>query len=205
MTIPNRRLIVIRVDAGDPFGTLRHELAHLAFHLTVSQRVPLWFSEGYAVVASGELSRFAELQVNLAVALGRVPSLAGLERALRGEAGAAGAAYALSGVAVSEVARRHPTGTLKPIIDRLIEGEPFPQALLAATGLDPEAYGEAWHRAVRQRYNLGVWVLAGGGWMLLVVVLAVGSAWRRRRDAPRRAALDEGWAAPEDDEGVESR
>ena len=87
LTVASRRLIVIRADAGDPVGTLTHELAHLALHSRIRSRVPLWFSEGYAVVASGEQDRLAALQLNLAVALGRVPSLGGLDAALPGLGG----------------------------------------------------------------------------------------------------------------------
>jgi hypothetical protein len=38
--------------------------------------------------------------------------------------------------------------------------------------------------------------LTGGAWLLLAGVLAFLAAIRRRRDAPRRAALDEGWIIP---------
>jgi hypothetical protein len=204
LTLPARRLIVIRVDAGRPFATLRHELAHLAFHLRVAGRVPLWFSEGYAVMASGELDRLAGLQVNLAVALGRIPTLSGLDQALRGNAGDAGTAYALAGVAVAEISRRHPSGSLDAMMGRLVDSVPFGSALLASTGLDLEGFGDSWRKTISKRYNLGLWALAGGGWVIVLVALGIGSVRRRRRDAPRRAALDEGWTVTPDDGTVET-
>ena len=118
LTVPSRRLIVIRVDAGRPFSTLRHELAHLALHTRVPTRVPLWFAEGYAALAAGEHGRLNSLQLNLAVAVGRVPGLGELDAALRGSTADAGTGYALAASAVAEIARRHPTGELAPMIDR---------------------------------------------------------------------------------------
>jgi hypothetical protein len=198
LAVPGRRLIVIRRDAADPFKTLRHELAHLALHTRVRGRVPLWFSEGYAALAAGEHGRLDALQLNLAVALNRVPTLEGVDAALRGTSADAGIAYALAADAVADVARRHPTRSLAPLLGRLGEGEPFGPALLASTGLDLDRFGERWQRAVRGRYNLGIWTLTGGAWLFLAAVLAFLAALRRRRDAPRRASLDTGWVIEED-------
>lgn len=200
LTVPSRRLIVIRVDAGNPYATLRHELAHLAFHTVVRSRVPLWFSEGYAVLASGEHGRLNALQLNLAVALGRVPGLGELDAALRGTTGDAGAAYALAAAAVADVAARHPEGTLDQMIERLAAGMPFEEALARSTGLDLPRFAEQWHRDVRRRYNIGLWLFAGGAWAVVALLLAVAAAHRRRRDAPRRAALDVGWPLPPPEE-----
>jgi len=200
LTVPSRRLVVIRFDAGTPIKTLRHELAHLALHTAVPVRVPLWFSEGYAAVAAGEHGRLDGLQLNLAVALGRVPGLRELDGALRGTASDAGAAYALAADAVLEVGRRHPSGSLEPLLTRLRAGEGFDAALVASTGLAPDRFDERWQRAVRRRYNLGIWTLTGGAWVVVVLVLAVLLSARRRRDAPRRAALDEGWVLPPPEE-----
>lgn len=196
LTVPSRRLVVIRVNAGNPHQTLRHELAHLALHSRVRTRVPLWFSEGYAALASGEHGRLDALQLNLAVALGRVPTLPRLDAALRGAAADAGPAYALAASAVADIARRHPTGSLEPILGRMSQGEPFPEALLAATGLDPAAFGDQWYLGIRRRYNLGIWAVTGGAWALLAVVLVFLVAIRRQRDRVRRAALDHGWPLP---------
>lgn len=200
LTVPSRRLVVIRADAGDPFGTLRHELAHLALHTSIRSRVPLWFDEGYAVVAAGEHNRMAALQLNLAVAMGRVPTLPLLNASLRGGAGDAATAYALAGSAVADLQRRHPTGSLEPLLNRLRAGERFDDALRLTTGLDAERFGESWHIAVRRRYNLGVWTLAGGGWVILALLMGFAAGWRRHADAPRRAALDVGWSLPEPDD-----
>ncbi len=200
MTLPARRLVVIRADGGDPFGTLRHELAHLALHTVVPGRVPLWFDEGYAVVAAQEHGRLAALQLNLAVAMGRVPTLRQLDADLRGASDDAAAAYALAGSAVGELQRRHPQNSLEPLLGRLRDGVGFDAAVLATTGLDLERFDEVWHRSVRRRYNLGVWAATGGAWVVLALLLGFAAAWRRHADVPRRAALDEGWTLPPDDD-----
>jgi hypothetical protein len=200
LTIASRRLVVIRADAGTPRATLIHEMAHLAFNTVVHTRVPLWFSEGYAALAAGEHGRLDALQLNLSVALGNVPGLGELNAALRGSAGEAGAGYALAASAVADIARRHPDGTLNAIIGRLRDGMPFDEALLRSTGLDHLSFAEEWHKAIRRRYNFGVWLIAGGAWAIVALVLGFLLASRRRRDAPRRAALDENWPLPPTDD-----
>lgn len=202
ITLPDSRTIIIRLDAGDPFRTLRHELAHVVLHRSIKERVPLWFDEGYAVVAAGEFDRLALLRMNLAVAMGRIPGLRTLDGQLRLGGPKTEAAYALAGSAVMELARRNPTGRLHPLMLRLREGTSFDEAVLATTGLTLDRFDEAWQAAIRRRYNWAVWLMAGGAWGLLTVVLLWARATRRHREAPRRAALDEGWVIPDDDEEI---
>ncbi|HEX5003731.1 MAG TPA: hypothetical protein VFV65_00340 [Gemmatimonadales bacterium] len=193
---PARRTIVLRADAGDLAGTLRHELAHLVLHQSVRGRVPLWFDEGYATMASGQWDVLDRLGLNLAVARGALPGLRGLDAELRASQLSADAAYALSATAVMELARRNPTGTLEPLFARLGRGERFDDAVLATTGLTLDRFDEAWRRSVRRRFGLVTWTVGTGIWLLMALVLAVAYESRRRRDAPRRAALDAGWEMP---------
>jgi hypothetical protein len=209
-TFPDMHLVVLRLDAGDPYQTLRHELAHVVLHREVAVRMPLWFDEGYAVVAAHEYGRFAILRLNLAVATGHVPELDDVDAALRGSDVDAETAYALAGSAVVELGRQTHTGKLSDVLDLLREGMPFDSAVVHATGFTVEQFDEVWQRRVRHQYNWLVWIEAVGLWFLLSVVLAWASATRRRREAPRRAALDEGWPDPPPDnetitiQGVES-
>ena len=204
IAVPGARTILLRADEGDLVRTLRHELAHLALHEAVAVRVPLWFDEGYASWAAGEWDRLGTLELNLAVVRGAVPTLTGLDGALRGSASTADAAYALAVSAVTELARRNPTGTLTPLLRRLESGEDFDAAVLATTGLSVGRFEQEWQRTVRRRYTLGNWLIAGGGWLIVALLVAVQVRRRRRMDRVRRAALDDGWdVEPETEQGPE--
>jgi hypothetical protein len=179
-------------------------LAHLTLHRMVRVRVPLWFEEGYAGYAAGEWERLGGLELNLALVRGKVPDLRSLDGALRGTPVTADAAYGLAVTAVSELARRNPERTLDALMRRLKAGDSFDEAVLRTTGLTPSRFEEEWQRAVRRRYDLGTWLVAGGGWAVMAVVLMGLAGLRRRRDRARRAALDEGWEiSPEDAGGSE--
>jgi peptidase MA superfamily protein len=202
--MPGARTIVIRADKGDPRQTLRHELAHFALHDAVRVRVPLWFDEGYAAIAAGEWDRLDGLRLNLTVARGRIPNFYELDRALRAGESTAEAAYALAASAVAMVARRHPGHSLDPLLTRLKGGESFESALLATTGSTVGRFEVEWQKDVRKRYGLLVWAMAGGLWLLVALGVILASWLRRRRDRPRRAALDQGWVIePEDPEAPE--
>jgi peptidase MA superfamily protein len=199
VALPGERLVLLRADVGDVYRTLRHELAHLALHEAISVRVPLWFDEGYAAWAAGEWERLGGLELNLAVVRGAVPDLRGLDGALRGSASTADAAYALAASAVTELARRNPSGTLVPMLDHLRRGEDFELAVQRTTGLTLAQFEQAWRASLRQRYSLANWILAGGGWAVLTLVLWILLRRRRAADLPRRAALDQGWEVPPED------
>jgi hypothetical protein len=198
VAVPGSRTILLRADRGDLYGTLRHELAHLALHQAIGVRVPLWFDEGYASWAAGEWNRLAALELNLAVVRGAVPDLRSLDGALRGSATSADAAYALAASAVTELARRNPSGSLSPLLQRLRAGRDFESSVLATTGLTLDRFDSEWRRTVRRRYSLATWLLAGGGWGVFALSMWALVHLRRRADRARRAALDQGWeVAPE--------
>jgi hypothetical protein len=199
IALPGERIILLRADVGDIYQTLRHELAHLALHQAVSVRVPLWFDEGYASWAAGEWERMGALELNLAVVRGAVPDLRGLDGALRGSPSTADAAYALAASAVTELARRNPSRSIAPLLQLLQQGEDFEVAVQRTTGLTLPQFDVEWRRSLRQRYSLVTWILAGGGWGLITLVLWVLLRRRRAADLPRRAALDEGWEIPPED------
>lgn len=204
IALPDAQTILLRADVGDLSRTLRHELAHLVLHRQVRVRVPLWFDEGYAGYAAGEWERLGSLELNLALVRGAVPDLRTLDGALRGSSTTADAAYGLAVTAVSELALRNPDRTLDALMGRLVAGDDFDEAVLRTTGLTPSRFEEQWQQAVRRRYDLGTWLVAGGGWLVLAIVLIGLVRLRRHRDRGRRAALDEGWEViPEDAEGPE--
>jgi hypothetical protein len=173
-------------------------------HQVIRVRVPLWFDEGYAAWAAGEWERFGVLELNLAVVRGAIPTLTELDGALRASSSTADAGYALAASAVIELARRNPSGTLTPLLTRLESGQDFDAAVHATTGLSLDRFEQAWQRTVRHRYSLGTWLIAGGGWCLIAVLILLLPRLRRRADRARRAALDQGWdVEPESAEGSE--
>jgi hypothetical protein len=193
VAFPGARTIILRADLPEINQTLRHELAHLVLRTSAHGRLPLWFDEGYAAWGSGEFTRFASLELNLAVASGTLPSLEELNRMLRGSSVSADLAYALAASAVLEIVRRPPPGGLEPLLRRLQEGESFDSALEASTGLSADRFEETWQTSLRHRYSLLTWLVAGGMWSLVAFSLG-GLLWyRRQRDRPRRTALDQGW------------
>jgi hypothetical protein len=200
LAIPGARTIVVRADAPDPYGALRHELAHLALHQAVKVRMPLWFDEGYAVYAAGEFDRMEALRLNLAVVRGAIGDLRTLDRALRQGEAEATTAYALAGSTVHLLARLHPAGTLDAMVGRLAAGEPFDSAVVATTGYTVAGFERAWQRDLRRRFGWYVWLGAGGGWFILALLVIAAVRWRRQRDLPRRLALNEGWIVEEDED-----
>ncbi len=202
LAIPGGRAVVVRADAPDPAQALRHELAHLALHDAVRGRVPLWFDEGYAVVAAGEWDRMEALRLNLAVVRGGISTLPALDAALRQSEAEAATAYALAGSAVLLLARSNPAHSLDALFARLAAGTGFEEAVGITTGYTLGTFERAWQRHLRQQYGWLVWLAAGGGWVLLGIVVLALARRRRKWDAPRRAALDSGWDVTEDEAPV---
>jgi hypothetical protein len=161
----------------------------------------LWFNEGYAALAAGELNRLVALRLDLSVARGQIPGFFELDRGLRSAEPTAQAAYALAASAVAMLARRHPGRTLAPLLARLEAGESFESAVLATTGSPIGRFEVEWQRDVRRRYGLVGWLVAGGLWAV-AALLVVAALWvRRRRDRPRRLALDQGWVVEVEEAG----
>jgi hypothetical protein len=125
-----------------------------------------------------------------------VPELKDLDGALRGSASTADVAYALAVSAVTELARRNPSGSLAPLLQRLRAGADFEASVQATTGLTVSQFEREWRRTLRQRYSLATWLLAGGGWGVLALCLWALLRQRRKADQVRRAALDQGWEIP---------
>ena len=199
LAFPSSRTIIIRADGGDPRQTLRHELAHLVLHDAVKVRIPLWFDEGYAAVASNEWDRMDAFRLSWIVLRRTLPDFRELDGSLRANAATAEKAYTLAMSAVLELARRNPGRSLDSLLARLSRGEGFDTAVLGSTGLSLSLFEADWQRTIKRRYNLVIWLSAGGFW--LVVSLGVGIAWwlRRRYDRPRRLALNQGWEISEEE------
>lgn len=200
ITLPAARTILLRTDAGDPLRLLRHELAHLALHTAIRGRVPRWFDEGFATWAAGEFDRLDAVELNVAVVSNQPMDFATLDRELASPVGNPARAYALAATAVLYAARAHPSGSLEPLMGLLRDGVPFDSALQRTTGRAPDRFEEAWAKDVRQRYGLLAWSLGLAPWAVAILFALIGVVVRRRRDAPRRAALEVGWDISSDEE-----
>ena len=85
-------------------------------------------------------------------------------------------------------------------MERLQAGVDFGDAVRQTTGMTLGQFNVDWRGTTRRRYGLISWMAAGGLWAVLAtLVIALGSV-RRRVDRPRRAALDDGWVIPSEDE-----
>jgi hypothetical protein len=192
---PGSNTVVLRVT-GDPFRTLRHELAHLML-ARAAPRAPLWFAEGYAVRAAGEWDALDALALNWQLVRGRPPGFLALERDLRAGPAHARAAYALAATAVLYLERTGGERGLGPLIAALGEHRDFERAVRAVHLTSVEEAEAGWHRDLRRRYG---WLLLGTSVTLFwgATAIVVGVVWwrRRRRDRDRRAALDAGWEEP---------
>jgi hypothetical protein len=198
VTLPESHTIILRADLPDVPQTLRHELAHLVLRERVKGRLPLWFEEGFAAWGSGEVNRAESIELNLAVSAGRIPSFSALDAMLRSSPSTAELAYALAASAVAEIGRRGPPGGLERLVGHLEDGVSFDSAMVVSTGLTVDRFEESWQSALKRRYGLLTWLVAGGMWTVIAFGLG-GLAWyRRERDRPRRAALDHGWIREEE-------
>ena len=202
VAFPESRTIILRADLPDLPRTLRHELAHLVLRGAVRSRLPLWFDEGYAALAAGDWDRLTALEMHLSVLATGVPTLGDLDGQLRSAAPMADRAYGLAESAVSALAERIPGGDLAPLIDSLARGEEFANAVHSVTGRELSRFESEWQQETRQRFRGVLWFIAGGWWSLVGLVVAVAWWLRRRRERPRRAALDTGWELPPEEASV---
>jgi hypothetical protein len=197
---PNTATVVL-LSNGPPdrlTAALRHELAHLALRWKVQRPLPLWFEEGYAAVAAGEWARLDALRLNWQVARGVRMNLDDVDRALRSDRTEAGSAYALATTAVLLLDR---WGGLDRLIDNLAREPTFDAALRATYHMTEGDFEGRWQRDLAVHYGWLSWAGAAGlFWAATGLLMLWLVRRRRRRDRVRRAALDEGWTVPAEDD-----
>ncbi len=182
-------------NGGSPFEVLRHELAHLALYESLGDLPPRWFDEGYASYAAGEWGRDEVLATNfsLAIAFGRLPSLARLDSSFLGGTTAAQAAYAFSYRAVAEMAALDRTRGLTLFFAYWRQERSLERAVRQAYGLTLGGFEEHWQQATRRRYG-GLALVTDVSAGAIVLLVMVGPLWflrlrrlQRRLDAMRIA------------------
>lgn len=193
---PTERRIVLHGHkggkGGDAVEVLRHELAHLALHEAMGELPPRWFDEGYASYAAGEWGRDEVLATNfaLAIAFGRIPTLAGLDSSFYGGATAAQSAYAFSYRAVAELAALDRGRGLTLFFEHWRREQSLEKAVRQAYGMTLGGFEQHWQTSTRRRYG-GLALVTDVSAGAVVLFLMVGPLWlvRRRRDKEKLAAM----------------
>jgi hypothetical protein len=197
VAIPALRTIVLpayaaaHVQEDDRGITLRHEVAHLVLNQRLPGRVPRWFDEGYAQVASGGWDVESAWQLRLAFVTGGAPPLDSLELDWPGGERDARLAYLLSATAVDYLRRRGGDRGLALLFASWRDQPDFEAALRATYGITLGQFEDDWRHDVRTRYG---WLalLSNMAVIWLVAAVLVLAAWlpRRRRNRRKLAGMD---------------
>lgn len=182
---------------------LRHEVAHVLLHRASGGRaVPRWFSEGFAVVASREVTLEDRTRVAAASLLGSTVSVSRLDRLFLGEEAEVHRAYALSTAFFRHLLEEHGGALPARVLDRVREGVPFEAALERALGA-PLPFVE--HAFWRRQRSWDRWLVLLTStavlWTGVTVLGLVAAARRRRRDARTLASWAEEELRAEEERG----
>ncbi len=197
VALPGLRRIVIPLFSspwGDPWGedrTLRHEWAHVGLHEYLDGlRIPRWFDEGYAQLASGSWSIQEGWRLRLALASGRAPSLDTLSLTWPRDRTSAELAYLLSATAVEYMVAGSGERGLESFLRRWREEGSFETSLRQTFGHTTTSFEAGWRDYVRRRYGW-FYVLSQSVvfWALLSILVLFLFHRRRIRDRERLARL----------------
>ena len=195
IAFPESRRIVIHgrdagAKAGDPVGTLRHELAHLALHEALGDLPPRWFDEGYASYAAGEWGRDEVLATSVALFLRAGPGVDSLDDYFTGGAQRADEGYALAHRAVAELAALDQQRGLSLFFVYWKQSGSMDRAIRQAYGLTLAGFDQRWRDRTRRRYG-GLALTADFALLGLVGGVTLLPLWvaRRRRDRRRLEAM----------------
>lgn len=185
-----------RYPFGDAGGVLAHEVAHVMLHDATGGDLPRWFNEGVATRFQRRWSLRDALVYSSSLLVGSLPSLEEMDRAFTSQRSAR-LAYAASFDFVDWAADEYG----EDFVGRVLHGtgeQPFPAAWRAATGEALWRSERAWRRSSLALYR---WIpaLTGAGTLWIVVTLLfLVAAWRRRS---RTQELYERW----EEEDAEAR
>ena len=181
----------------DPFGTLRHELAHVALGAAIGDRAPHWLHEGFAYQHSGEWSMDRSETLAGMVWFGGVIALDELDHSFPQEESPANRAYAESYDFVGFLSRRgrwedpDDDGDRWPFRRFLTDvghGQTLDAAAIRAFGRPIHELWQEWRENLSQRYLVApIGLLGLGVWVLCALLVTLGW-WRRRRQNRRRIA-----------------
>jgi hypothetical protein len=111
-------------------------------------RLPTWLSEGLARYAEGEADEAAVAQVELALQIGRLPTLRSLADGFSAFSDSASLAYTQSGQVVQYLIDTHGAAQMNTLLQTIQSGQPIDAALTAVYGLETNSLDAAWRTAV---------------------------------------------------------
>ncbi|MEN8144608.1 MAG: peptidase MA family metallohydrolase [Gemmatimonadota bacterium] len=191
---PGSQRIALRVvpRSTNPglMGTMRHEVAHLAIHQATGGRVPVWLSEGYAQLASGQWDVTQAWRLRLAILRKGESPLREEGLRFRGRGVDARLGYLLSYTAVDQLYALGGDAGLAGLFRSLKDGQRFDQALRSVYGLTEAQFEQRWRKTVLDRYGwLYVFSRAALFWLVVSLLLFLLVGRRARTDRERLAEM----------------
>ena len=181
-------------------GVLRHEIAHVQLHRSLTPaRIPRWFTEGYAVWSAGQLDADGDWYLRVAFVTGRAPPLDSLALAWPLREEDARAAYLLSASAVGYLRRQGDDRAFSMFLQRWQQSMSMESALRSTYYVSSAQFEVLWQRYVKKHYGWLLFSVQGVVASSLVGVIAIAMVFaRRRRDRRRMEELrrNEGPDAP---------
>lgn len=190
VAFPDLALVLLDADAadreGEAQGVLRHELAHVALGQLGEERVPRWFTEGFAVVVAGEGSLTRTGAIARAAATRSLIELDDLERGWPSGPTQVELAYAQSASFVAHLAGERDGVALRELFGRLRDGQEFHAAFRASFRAPVAVLELDWREGLQGPIALVPLLLEGGWLWIFAAALAVAGAVRARQNVRRR-------------------
>ncbi len=190
--------ILLRVDKTHLFTldeTFRHELSHVLLLGGLRERVfPRWFSEGVAILQSGEALMQRLDPALAAAATGRLLPIESLRAAFPPEGPALQLAYAESAFLVRWMLRQRDWGTLRELVRDTRAFGDFDRHLARLYGGSAEGLFNVWKQELER--DASWWRVLATDWMIwagvtVLFLVAVTVKWVRTRRRLRTWREDE--------------
>jgi hypothetical protein len=203
----DRGFVALRVDGSRDRvsslrAVLRHELAHVALERATNGAAPRWLQEGFAQLASGTWDWQEAWRLRWTFVRGGGERLRRLSLAFPQDPDGARLAYLLSYTAVHEIISISGEPGLRAFLAELQSGANVDGAFRSVFGLTESQFEDRWERSVQARYGLLYTMSRAAIFWILVSVLVVWVAVRRKRR--NRARMDAMRAAEAREASVEA-
>ena len=171
-------------------AVLRHELAHVALERRTGGRATRWLHEGYAQLAAGAWDWGQAWRLRWTFLRGGGGRLRRISLVFPRDPEGARMAYLLSYTAVQELVSISGEPGLRAFLTGLGAGENTDQAFRRVFGLTEAQFEDRWEDTVRARYGL-LYTLSRAGvfWLVVSILVVWVASRRRRRDRERLEAM----------------